>query len=206
MITIRTRIFAVVSLIVLFVLGVSILLVVLSKRRGAETPPAETINGGSGAITQDNFASEAANLSGTPSAQQFSGGTTVLPQSQAEAEKNAIRQLAKIFLERYGSYSTDSNYQNIRDVANLVTSEFWRILVVNIPVDSNPNPNSQFVGVTTVVMSAKLTKLSDISAEVMLDTVQTTDKGGSESSDQKQAVVTLNKLGGDWLVSKLEWE
>ncbi|MDO8499252.1 MAG: hypothetical protein Q7S66_01160 [bacterium] len=202
MLTIRTRIFIMISIFVLFVLGVSVLLIVLSKRKAAEPVPAATDNSAN-AITQQNYATQAGNLSGTAAVQPVPTGVQVLPQSPEDAIKNGVRQLAKTFLERYGSYSTDSNYQNIRDVQNLVTPEFWKVLEAKIGTVGKSN---SFVGVTSVVPATDLTAFSDSAATVRLSVIQTTDNNGKVSTVQKQAVVSLTKFGNNWLVSKLDWK
>ncbi len=191
--SLRARIFIIVSILVLLILGISIFLVVRSKNKAAE-PQTNTPNGNTGANN------------GQPG--QISVGTqtpTGLPAKTAtplEAEKNGAVQLAKVFVERYGTYSSDNNFQNIREVETFVTPALWS--KISAPMNGKTTTQS-FVGMTTKVISTDLTKWSDTKATVELKTTRTEEKNGVITTRYQNVTVDMVKTGGVWLVDKLVW-
>lgn len=200
MLTLRTRIFAVISLIVLFVLGVSLILVVVSKKKKAATLPATTAAGN--VIDQNNF--DASTLTPAPAAQPITAGLKVKPATTEEMIKNAARQAAKIFVERYGSYSTDNNYQNIREAQGLVTTDLWAKISGRLSI---PAPVAvAFAGVTTKVLTSEFTEWSGAGADLLLKVQREENKAGVISSTYQDISVRLIKQDDNWLVNSFEWK
>lgn len=198
MLSLRTRIFIVISLIVLTVLGISVLVSVLSKRK----PVAPAV---------DNQASQPANL---PAGTVLYNGAPVVvapieqgfiprPPTSLETEQNGVRQIARIFIERYNSYSTDADYQNIREVRDLVTDDLWT--QISVPLKRG-SAVSGFVGVTTNVIGAELSDWQGDTAIVILKTAVAEEKNGVEIFSQRAVNVNLTKSGEKWLVNKFVWE
>jgi len=198
MMSLRTRIFIIISLIILFILGVSlILLIVKKKNENAATPPA---NPGVKVIDAANFNGN--NLQTTPTATSAPAATAILTISPLELEKNSVKQLAKIFIERYGTYSSDNDFQNLKDVESLVTPELWK----KISGPMAKPPSSSFVAATVQVLSNNLTNWSAGAAEVTLKTNRTTESNGSTNQKYQGIKITLVKVSGSWLVANFEWE
>jgi len=194
MLTLRARLFAIISIVVLLVLAVVIGLLWYGKRSqapaGGEVPttgvaPAaggQNVTGGAvpGAIT----------------------GVPVQPITTEAMEKNAVKQLAKIFIERYGSFSTDSGYQNIVELEGLLTAKLWASLSAKIgtPVAGG------FVGVTTRAVAATLTDWKkDQSAVVNIQVAQTEERNGVAGVFHKNVDVKFLKVKGQWLVDAFVW-
>lgn len=207
--SLRARIFIIVSILVLLILGVSIFLVVRNKNKTAE--PQTT-------VPTDNTL--------TTNNGQSAVGTSVpegLPAkivSPLEAEKNGAQQLAKVFVERYGTYSSDNNFQNIKEVQTLVTESLWSkisapILQRSASTDvtlrdfdkskTTTNAGQNFTGMTTKVISMDLVSWSDTKATVELKTSRTEEKNGVVTTRYQNATVEMVKLNGMWLVNKLLW-
>lgn len=190
--SLRARIFIIVSIVMLFILGVSIFLIV-NKNKSA---PAG-----------QNGQTAAEQSGGTPAPAPSSVATPVpegLPAKTAtplEAEQNGVQQLAKVLVERYGTYSSDNNWQNIKDVQALVTKSFWSKLSGQINGASAPG----FVGVTTKVIGTNLTNWSETKAAVALTTVRTEEKNGKITTYYQNADVEMIKQGEQWLADKLTW-
>jgi len=198
MLSIRARIFAIVSIIVLFIVGISLILIVMSKKN-TQPAPVDTNN----IVSQDNFTEQGAALSGNNNVAPVPVGIQVQPQSTEQIERNAVKQLAKIFIERYGSYSTDSNFQNIKDVQSLVMPALWAKISTKI---GSKLDAQNFVGVTTIAVSAVVDEMQSDSATVSIMATQTEDKNGARSTVQKNVTVYLVKSGSNWLVDKFEWK
>lgn len=200
MLSLRARIFIVVSLVVLVVLGISVFLVVKSKKNAA--------GGGTNTTPENTNVIDGTNFNYNPNIQtpvvggQIPQGTTVKPATSLEIEQNAVRQLAKIFIERYNSYSTDSNYQNIVEVQGLVTADLWK----NLSAKVGKTPAGSFVGVTTKVFSNEIADWGAKAATVSMSTAISEEKNGNISDRQAKVTVDLIKEGDNWLVNKFQWE
>ena len=189
--SLRVRIFIIASILVFLVLGISIFLVVRNKNADTGAPennPTETNNGQTG--------------NQTPIGAQILAGLPVKVASPLELEKNGVTQLAKVFVERYGTYSTDNDFQNIKDVETLVTKSLWTKISASINAKTT---TQNFVGVTTKVISIDLMSWSDAKAVVALKTTRIEEKNGQMTTRYQNATVEMIKAGSLWLVDKLMW-
>lgn len=193
--SLRARIFIIVSILALLILGISIFLVVKNKNKTAE-PQA--------VAPTDNTV---VNGNGQPNGQVLVGAQTPtgLPAKIAtplEAQKNGVEQLAKVFVERYGTYSSDNDFQNIKDVETLVTKSLWS--KISAPITAKTSSQS-FVGITTKVISMNLTKWSDAKATVELKTTRAEEKNGMVTTRYQNALVEMVKQNTVWLIDKISW-
>lgn len=198
MLSLRARIFIVVSLILLLVLGISIFLLVRSKKQKA--------------IDNDVVAVE--NLPGNNNlpitapivVTDISNNIKVTPASSLEAQQNAVEQLAKIFIERMNSYSSESQYQNVRDVQSLVSKTYWMQLSAKLPSGSVvQNTTAPYSSTITKAYSSKLSLWDEKNALVQLQVKITDEKSGAINNRDQQAKVYLIKDDQNWLVDKFEW-
>ena len=124
----------------------------------------------------------------------------VKPPTPTQQEDITVKNLAKIFVERYHTYSSENNYENIRDVREMVTDVFWS--KISAPLSSpQPLPNS-FVSLTTKVVSilfVDVKKSGDATVELKVRKTSVTN--GITSYDYGEYVVNLTKLSNKWLVS-----
>jgi len=190
-ISLRTRIFILISAALLIILAISVFLMMPF---GKEQPAVETIDtpAGSlpGAVLPDNM--PVGTVPPSPVARQF---------SPEDMEKNAAKQLAKIFIERYGTYSSDNDSSNIEDVKNLAAPALWSKLSVKI----GEGGSEGFTGMTTRVISAELSDWTGETARVNLQTVRVEEKNGATDNLHQNAEVNLMKKGSDWLVESFRW-
>ncbi len=200
--SLRTRLFIIVSVAVLVILAISTVLVVISKQKQKNNPA----GGNEGTPAEEDKPTPPLRLRTTPSSPVE---TIVIPQGASvkkatplEVSQNTVRQLAKIFIERYGTYSTDNNGQNIREVQSFVTKELW----TRISARLGQKTGSDFVGVTTQVLSVELGNWSDAVAEVKLQTIRTEEKKGTVSNSHQSVTVTLVNSAGEWRVKDFKWE
>lgn len=191
MISLRARIFIIISLIVLFILGVSIFLFVRSKNKNNSVVDNST---NAGVPAGSNSAAGGAPLSTTNL-----DNVKVPKLSSLETQQKAVQNLAKIFVERLNSYSSESRYQNMLDVESLVTASYWKQLNAKIPAVI-PKSSPNFYAVSVEAYSAKLVAWTDKSAQVDLQIKITESKGGEITKKDAQAKVDLVKTGENWLV------
>ncbi len=186
----RTRIFILVTLVVLIVLGVSLVLVVKFSNKPAASVP---VSQPSPSFNQSNFV-----IPGTP-ATVIPQNVTVKPSDSAAVTENTVRQLAKIFVERFNTYSSDNMFQNIRDVQAMVTDDYWK--KIGLPLTRPINPPTTFVALTTKVMAITSSNVQASMALVVLKAQKTSTSGALTSISNANYSVSLVKSGSDWLIT-----
>lgn len=203
MISLRARIFIVISLIVFVVLSISIFLFVRSKKQAALKEEA---------VAADNLPAEKIDINPSATAPapvaetNDTGNLQVNPVSSLDIQQNAAKQIAKIFLERFSSFSSESQYQNVRDVQTLVSKTYWSQLSAKLPsTKAEQNITVPFSSTITKVYSVKLVEWSDQLATVDLQAKIMEEKNGVTKNIDKQAKVDLISDGTSWLVDKFEW-
>ncbi len=197
MMTLRKRIFIIASVVVLLILATSLLLIVWSGRDKTEIieEPAATTT--SPILGQQNIIPNS--ILNDKSEQPL----TVKTPSTEEMEKNAAKQLAKIFIERYATYSTDLPYQNIKDVESMVTENYWE----NLSVSINDNfEATSFVGVTTKAISSSFVSWDKTEAVLSVGVIETKEENGQTNKTNKNVIINVVKIGDDWLISSFSWE
>lgn len=192
--SLRARIFIIISVLVLLILGISVFLVVRNKNKTVSpqtNTPAGTDTGSNGQVGGQA-------QTGT----QIPDGLPAKTATPLEAEKNSVVQLAKVFVERYGTYSSDNNFQNIKEVEVFVTPALWT--KISTPMNAKTTAQS-FVGMTTKVVSMDLTSWAESKAAVELKTTRTEEKNGVVITRYQTATVGMIKAGSSWLADKLVW-
>ena len=190
--TLRTRLFIIISLIVLILLGISLFLF----SRGGKTPisssDTQTTPAASGELSVPSQPGQTPAAPGTTPAPN-----PAPPMTAEEAEQNGVRLLAKVFIERFQSYSTDANFQNVKEIETMVTPALWKKLSSKITASQSSAP---FVGVTTEVIVSSLKDWNLPNATVNIKTRATTEKNGAVTNSYPEFSVSLVKSGNNWLV------
>jgi len=200
----RTKLFIIIGVIVLIILSISMFFLVGAEKikekidPSASTPALTDTN--SSQSTQTNVDQQVGQTVNDVDVSKVE----IKKLTSEETEKNGVRQLARIFTERYGSYSTDSNFQNVKDLESLSTNDLWQVLKAKIGTTQN---GSEYLGMSTKVVSMKLTKWGASSAQVDLDTLRKEEKSGGAITSKNQSItVYLVKTSGKWLVDDVKWE
>ena len=194
--SLRARIFIVISIIVALVLAVSIFLLVRSRQKNTQTPQSTNTT-----QTPDNSSTVLPGVQTQTPTEIPAGLPAKVPTTQ-EIEQNGVRQLAKIFIERYGTYSTDNESQNIIEVQPLVTKSLWSKISAGIQTKTTNQP---FVGLTTKVVTATLADWSASKAIVNLKTSRTESKDSAITTRNQNVTVEMVKENGVWLANSIVW-
>lgn len=194
--SLRARIFIIISVVVLLILSISILLVVKNRNSGKVNTSASTPGDSN---TNTNNPSNPAGGAGTV----VPSGSPVKPLTSLEVEQKGVEQLAKIFIERYGTYSTDNEFENIKESEALATKSLWTKISLGINVK---NQNSEFLGLTTKVVSATRVSWSDSKAVFDLKIMRNENKNGVASNRYQNVTVEMAKENGVWLANNLIWQ
>ena len=190
----RTRLFIFLSIIALVILGMSVFLLIAGKK--ARTNGSIQTSGASSGNANNQANSNAGTLpNNTPSA--VPSGVTVKQATSAQVEENAVKQLAKIFAERYNTYSTDDAYQNIKDVQTLVTTAYWKKIGAKLGIST---ASSTFQSVTAEALIVTPSAIGSGAATVAIKLRRTVIKNGTTTTEFQDIIVALVKSGGNWLI------
>lgn len=188
MITLRQRIFIVLSVIVLIILAITILLLVRYNKIHKGQTTTSTPGGASNEIVLPPVGQTPANIP---------EGATSKPLTTEEAQKNAAKQMAKIFMERYGSYSTDNAYANIDSVKNLVTSNLWNQLSSQVKANQT---TANFVGVTSKAIVSEIDDWDNDGAKIAVGVSRQEKRNGQITTSFSNYSVEMKKVNDSWLV------
>lgn len=185
----RTRLFIIIAFALVAIAGVTGILYYLKNKSAApETTPTVAVPQ---VIDSSNFVQP-----NQVKPTDIPAGATIKQATTLEMQQNAVKQLAKIFIERYNSFSSENNYQNIIDARELVTNELW----ARISQPLGKPATGSFIGVTTEAVNATLSNWGDAEADFLIKTRRTTEKDGAKSEQYQDVKVTLKKTGTAWLV------
>ena len=198
MLDIRKRIFIIISLAIGFILVTTLLFRFALNKGGAEETPAPVEEGTSESVTMPSGGSPAS-----------SGGTTPVPaaakpQVFVPVEKSReiyAKQIARLFVERFTTFSNQNGNTHIDDVLTLATSQMGKWIETQTVTAA-----VEYRGVTTNVIAASLLNISDNSASVKVDTQQIKSGGGKQETVYRSGTVDLADVGGEWKVDGFYWE
>jgi hypothetical protein len=193
--SLRARIFIIITVVVLIVLGISLFLLIGARKKAASEA---TGNAGGTAATATETG-----LPPAPTGTEIPSGLPVKKQTTVEVEQAGVTQLARVFTERYGTYSTQNDSQNIKEVESLCTRALWSKISARIGASAG---NQNFVGVTTRVITTELASWNGSTATVELRTMRTEEKSGEVTNKYQNAEVKLIKSGENWLVDQFVWK
>lgn len=114
--------------------------------------------------------------------------------------------VARTFVERFGSYSTDIDYTNVEDVMSLATAGLTSRLSTLL-ADARTTPETGFYGVSTHVITVDMVEETEETAtlEITTQRQETFDNPSNTSVRYQDILVELTKSGNRWLVSNFTW-
>jgi len=120
----------------------------------------------------------------------------------------SLSRLASLFTERFGSYSSDAEYQNTIDLKKYMTNSM-RSWADNYVLEQRSRPaTDDFNSVVTRVVSTKIASQTDDSATVNMIT-QRTEEGtniNGQNSFYQNMILELVYDDEDWLVKSATWQ
>ncbi len=116
--------------------------------------------------------------------------------------------VARIFVERFGSYSSETDFANVDDVKALATPSYQAELesLVN-GYRRQFDDTAGYSGVSTRVISLKIVSESETASTFKLTTQREEAVGtpGNTTLRYQDVEVSLVKTGDDWLINDLTW-
>lgn len=116
--------------------------------------------------------------------------------------------VAKIFIERFGSYSTESNYANIDDILALATTTLQTQLnTIADEARAKLSADTAYYGISTKVISQNLDSSTDTETKLTVMTQREEAVGSPGNTSVKYQNITLDlvKSGDTWLVNSFTW-
>lgn len=128
---------------------------------------------------------------------------TVKPAIADEGEAQ-ILSLARNFSERYGSWSTDSSFQNLNDLFPRITARLRAEFEKTI---AKAEPSAEFKGSETNVLKMEIQNRTASNASVLV-TIQRveTDAQLKQTVTYHDLLVSMVKQGEFWYVNVAEWK
>lgn len=127
-------------------------------------------------------------------------------EQESRASSATLQAQAKLFAERYGSFSTEANYQNLKDLMPVMTDAFAAQTAANI---KNMPVATEYYGVTTRVVAVKTDALDEAAgtATLTLGTQRQETKGTAAATVKYQNLVLMFKqVGTEWKISSAVWQ
>lgn len=126
---------------------------------------------------------------------------------ETRIETASLQTLAKTFAERYGSFSTEANFQNLVDVMPLMADGLADATESFIATAEAP---SEFYSVNTKVITVTVDSLDEEAgtATVSLTTQREEAIGGPQNTSVKFQDIILDFVfdSGSWKVSSANWQ
>lgn len=125
-----------------------------------------------------------------------------------DAEKDEISALSKAFLERLGSFSSQSDFGNITDLEIFMTEKMrmWARQTVDSE-RAKKRDSEKYYGITTIVVGHDFVdyKFGNDSTSLTLHARRRESDGKTEDSYNQDAVIKVIKEDGVWRVDSVEW-
>ena len=120
-------------------------------------------------------------------------------------QKDALTTLARTFIERYGTWSNQSSFENFIDLYSYMTDGLktdTQNFIVN--QQATFSADAAYYGLTTRVLSLDLINIvADTSAEFSANIQQQETKDGQTTILTKKTVLDFIKQGADWKASQI---
>ncbi|MFA5069844.1 MAG: hypothetical protein WC528_01030 [Patescibacteria group bacterium] len=119
-----------------------------------------------------------------------------------------IRQVSRIFAERYGSYSNENDFENLVALKTYMTDKFQKETDNYITSEkSKLTGNEAYFGVISEMLSVNVISLTENSAQAAV-TLRRTERNETSPTGTYFQNLSLKfvKSGNDWLVSSAAWQ
>ncbi len=129
------------------------------------------------------------------------------PAINAPTERTAVAQMGELFAERFGSYSNQGDYQNVRDLLPVMTVRYRKATEASLAATKSA-PTQTFEGVSSQKVSTDVRaySVSEGTAVVAVTLQQEKRSGTTTIVGYRTLRMELKKEGDDWRVDAARWE
>lgn len=117
--------------------------------------------------------------------------------------------IARTFVERFGSYSSETDFANVDDVMKLATISYQAELEALVASYRRQfDAEAGYTGVSTQVITLKTVSETDAATTFLVTTQREEAVGtpGNTTLRYQDAQVELVKSGDNWLINDLTWK
>ncbi len=131
----------------------------------------------------------------------------VVPSLDYSLYPQSAQTIARVFAERFGSFSNKADYENVDSVMSIATSALQAKLFEVVEGVSN-DANDSYYGISTHVLSVNLMSGDEVSEvyEVLTQREESIDSPSNTTIRYQTMTLTLVKEGESWLVDNFVWE
>ncbi len=114
--------------------------------------------------------------------------------------------IARSFVERFGSFSSESDYTNVTDVKGLATMSL-KSRLDSIAVDARNDLASGYYGISTSVLVIDIQDQTDETAVLLITTQREESIGSPANTTIRYQKIVLDMVwdGMKWLVDDFQW-
>lgn len=129
----------------------------------------------------------------------------------AEASAISLKAIGLSFVERFGSFSSQSNYENINELRTFMTPKMqaWSDRYI-AEQKASADPNAEFYGVTTYALSNEVLDFDEEAgrATLLINTqrIETRGANRSQTVSYKEITVELERVENVWYVDSATWQ
>lgn len=121
-------------------------------------------------------------------------------------EEDAILRLARVFTERFGTFSNRNNFENITNLEPFMTTAMQKEQAEYIDANQSDEVPEEYYGITTSVLSTEMIELTETTATVQVQTQRVETTGSEDPVKNTQSMeLTFEKVGENWKVSSASW-
>jgi len=134
--------------------------------------------------------------------------TETPPINEETVEELEMRRIANLFTERFGSYSSEANFQNILDLKDYMTGKMWTWADNYVKKQRIIQAGDEaYFGITTKVLSAAVNSQTESKAELLIITQRKETKEDVTTKTYIQDIILqMRKIENDWKVDEATWQ
>ena len=132
----------------------------------------------------------------------------VIELSEEEKERGFLTKTASAFAERFGSYSNQSNYENLTDLKYFMTIKMKKWVDNKVDSKDYSKSNDIYYGITTRSMKSEIKSIGSTTAVVNIKTQRQEFVGADMNSkvSYRDILITFKKEGNVWKVDSAYWQ
>lgn len=131
--------------------------------------------------------------------------TDVQPEEIVLEENLTMVRLANIFTERYGSYTSESEFKNTLELKVYMTDSLEKWVDNYLATQPNQSATEVYYSIVTKVISNKIISQDSDSGKVELITQRVETTGTEEDTYYQNIDIELVNNNDIWLVNKITW-
>ena len=122
-----------------------------------------------------------------------------------------VKRLAMAFAERFGSYSNESKFENIKDAKVMMTDSLasWADNYIKELLQKE-NPDASYSGVTTKALSVQFSNFDEnagsAKATVLCQKIENKGNTTNPKTSYEKLNLDLKKVDNKWLADNAKWE